>query len=175
MQLIKDYLLSLRNEISKLTKKQIIGILCFIVICTLAGYLITKRLVISTGASIPYNLFFVVDIEPTLSSYVIIQKKDNQYTKNKLITKQIKCMPKNVLTIRDREYLCNNEFLGIAKTHSLEGDPLKNWNPCNTSYCKIIIPEDMYFVMGNSKDSYDSRYFGLVSKKEVVRVVKPIF
>lgn len=40
---------------------------------------------------------------------------------------------------------------------------------------KGVVPKDYYLVLGTHEDSFDSRYLGLVHKKEFVFPIKPIF
>jgi len=61
------------------------------------------------------------------------------------------------------------DSLGIGSEHIYEGFN-KNWNKDN--FGKLIIPKDKYFVIGDNRDnSEDSRYIGLIDKKDFVGVV----
>ena len=61
------------------------------------------------------------------------------------------------------------DSLGIGSEYIYEGFN-KNWNKDN--FGKLIIPKDKYFVIGDNRDnSEDSRYIGLIDKKDFVGVV----
>jgi len=44
----------------------------------------------------------------------------------------------------------------------------------NIKICEYKIPEGYYFVVGTHPRSYDSRYFGLISKKEIISKIEPL-
>ncbi len=146
----------------------------FICLIALSGFYLTEKLVITKGKSIPYYVFFISNKQPQKEDYVIIKTKENDpIAKGQYITKQIKCMAGDTLLIKERDYYCNGIWIGRAKTHTLKGEPVKNWNPCGAEPCSFVI-QDGYFVIGAHKDSYDSKYLGLIGK-DVIKVVKPIF
>lgn len=38
-----------------------------------------------------------------------------------------------------------------------------------------IVPKNMMFVYGTNEKSYDSRYYGFISKDKIIKKVKPVF
>jgi len=37
------------------------------------------------------------------------------------------------------------------------------------------VPDGALFVVGDSPDSYDSRYFGFLRKEDVIKIAHPVF
>ncbi|MFZ2798750.1 MAG: S26 family signal peptidase [Syntrophorhabdus sp.] len=83
--------------------------------------------------------------------------------------KRVACIEGDMLVAKNSEYYCNNFPLGVSKTHSLKGAPLSSFE------YEGIIPEGQVFLMNDHKDSYDSRYYGLVSINEISELVTPLF
>jgi len=69
----------------------------------------------------------------------------------------------------NKNFYCNGEYLVKAKDRSLKGVPLRQF------VYKGEIPAGFMFVMGHHRDSYDSRYFGLLEKSRVIAKAYPIF
>lgn len=84
--------------------------------------------------------------------------------------KIIGCDEGEVLTVDANKYFyCNGEYLVKAKDLSLKGEMLQHF------IFNGKIPEGFMFVMGQHKDSYDSRYFGLLEKTRVIAKAYPLF
>jgi len=73
------------------------------------------------------------------------------------IIKRVACIEGDTLTIRDREYYCNGKYLGLAKEKNIKGQPTNPWKE------EGQIGKGWAFVIGDSPDSYDSRYYGPIS------------
>lgn len=89
-----------------------------------------------------------------------------KYKKNRLI-KRVIGLPGDKISIKDNKLYINDKLIEEKYVSSKSDD-------FDLSILGIDkIPEDYYFVMGdNRKDSYDSRYFGLVNKKNIEGTVK---
>ena len=68
-----------------------------------------------------------------------------------------------------REFYCRKRFLGKTKEQSRHGEPLK------PAQVQGVIPPGMAFLVGDNKDSFDSRYFGLIDKESFVSRANGIF
>lgn len=150
----------------------------FLVSLLVVGYTIPSNLVISYGESISGKVFLKASVDSlNKNDYVIVQTSpDDIFSKGSLITKKVVCSPGDVLEVVGYDYYCNLEYLGRAKLKSKTGIPVTPYNPCGFGItCKYVIPEKFYFVMGESKDSYDSRYFGLVPKEKIVAKLHKIW
>lgn len=127
--------------------------------------------VFTTSPSLKHR-FFYVDLrrkEPKRGEYIAFWLyPDKIISEKQRSIKEVVCFPGDVLEVRGREYYCNGFYLGRAKERSKKGIPVDNfkWNG--------VIPDGMYFVMGVHPDSYDSRYYGFVSKESIIGVGKPL-
>ena len=84
--------------------------------------------------------------------------------------KIIGCDEGETLTVdENKSFYCNGEYLVKAKDRSLKGVPLPQF------VYNGAIPAGFMFVMGQHRDSYDSRYFGLLEKSRVRAKAYPIF
>lgn len=83
--------------------------------------------------------------------------------------KRVGCDEGGKLVTSGKEFYCNGFFLGKAKDFSKRGDPLTAF------HYNGIIPQGYAFMVNDHKDSYDSRYYGLVQKKNVSALVTPLF
>lgn len=83
--------------------------------------------------------------------------------------KRVGCDEGEMLRRRGRAFYCGEEFLGTAKEKSSAGKPLV---PADVTG---EIPRGQVFLIGDSPDSFDSRYFGLVSKDRYLAWARPIF
>ena len=84
------------------------------------------------------------------------------------VVKKIVCIEGEHFKVNHRNFFCNGKYIGTAKTHSKDGAPVKTF-----SY-NGVIPTDKLFVMGACIDSYDSRYFGFIDKKDIKASVVPV-
>ena len=79
------------------------------------------------------------------------------------VFKIIRCDEGDILAVDAAKcFFCNGEYVGMAKETM----------PHFTFDGKI--PPGFMFVMGEHKDSYDSRYFGLVEKSRVIARLYPL-
>ncbi len=156
-----------------------INVTVFVVLLALAGYGIASHLSVTLTPSLNHRVFFITyrsELEQikkgdyvmfTLQSRVIGQLVDTAGT-NKTI-KVVACTGGSVLKVLHKDYYCGQEYIGRAKDVSLKGRPVENF------VFNGIIPQDSLFVMGQHKDSFDSRYFGFVASSDVIALAYPIF
>jgi conjugal transfer pilin signal peptidase TrbI len=86
------------------------------------------------------------------------------------IFKRIRCDEGDILTVdAAKRFFCNGAFLGVAKDYSRRGEKMQYFE------FNGKIPKGSMFVMGEHRDSYDSRYFGFVDKSRVRARLYPIF
>jgi conjugal transfer pilin signal peptidase TrbI len=95
--------------------------------------------------------------------------KGRHTTTATLVMKIARCLPGEYLKVSDRLYYCNGEYLGRAKEHSLKGEKVDNF------VYDGVVPSGKIFVMGEHKDSLDSRYFGFIEVTDVSAIGHPAY
>ena len=141
-----------------------------------AYFYLRGTLVFSWTSSLKYRLFYIESRSVGTvrqGEYVLFKYDDDVLRQSpykiNLLLKEVKCVAGDTLTVVGRDYFCNGEYLGHAKELSFKGVPVKNFIYNGT------IPEGELFLMGQSIDSYDSRYFGLIPLRDVEKIVYPLF
>ncbi len=129
------------------------------------------KIIVNISHSLP-NRFFLVDTydkNPELNSYIAFIPPENPYYRQ-IFVKIVKGKADDSVKIIQNKLYINEQFLGIVKTKSKLGKPLKP-GPTGT------IPLDYFFVYSPHKDSYDSRYsdIGWISRASIVGVALPLF
>ncbi len=66
------------------------------------------------------------------------------------------------------DYFCGKEYLGRAKDRTFEGAQLSRFEYVG------VVPQGKIFVVGDSKDSFDSRYWGFLDKDKIIAKAYPI-
>lgn len=114
-----------------------------------------------------------------LNDYVIIPNSINEVTKlavtrnylpvNHNFIKNIFGVPGDIIKINNNIISINDKILGIILTNDAYDKPLP------TIIKEGVIPPDHYFVASTRiHNSFDSRYFGLVSKKQIISKATPL-
>ena len=131
-------------------------------------FVIAPHLAINFTSSISGHLFWIEkgrrDFSP--GDYVLIKfspERDDPYVQNGYLGKRIGCMPGQILERKGLAFYCDGKLIAVAKTRSISGKPL---HPFNWSIGRV--PEGCYFVYGEHPYSWDSRYYGFVTEKEIV-------
>ena len=151
--------------------------LFFIILAVVvAGEVIPRRIGITLTPSLSHRIFWVSRNPHSIGrgDYVFFEDAELARTVGKPehpnIFKIIRCDAGDTLTVdADKRFFCNGEFLGVAKDYSLKGEKMHSFN------FNGKIPKGSMFVMGDHKDSYDSRYFGLKDKSRIRAKLHPIF
>ena len=158
------------------TKRSVASLLIAGVTLFYTGWMIPKRISISPTPSVGHYVFLYKrhfkrsDIKKGALVVVPLYTKLIPNCWPCLAVKYNACDSGERLDVRNYiEFFCNGKFLGIAKTHSKKGVPVKVFQYHG------IIPEGKFFAMGTCIDSYDSRYIGLEDKSAVKAIALPIF
>ena len=134
------------------------------------------RLSFNFTKSISGNLFlYEVDNNAKFSTgdlVVFKVRSDDIYYPDKQFLKIVAGKSGDYLKIQGRTYLINN-YQVTAKERGLTGNDLKQFLPVKNM--NNIIPDNNYFVIGSSKHSYDSRYFGFITKEQIIGKAWRIF
>jgi conjugal transfer pilin signal peptidase TrbI len=151
--------------------------LFFIILAVVvAGTVIPRHIGISLTPSLAHRIFWVSRNPQHVGrgDYVFFEDAELARKVGKPehpnIFKIIGCDEGDTLTVdAEKRFFCNGEFLGVAKDYSLKGEKVDSFA------FNGKIPRGFMFVMGEHKDSYDSRYFGLKEKSRVRAKLYPIF
>lgn len=82
--------------------------------------------------------------------------------------KRLACKEGQDLQYRDRKFYCNGHVIAETKDISMSGKRLSAFAFNGT------IPRGKLFVVGDSKDSYDSRYIGFLDRPMVLATARPL-
>jgi len=149
-----------------------LAITCLIV----AGTLIPYKFSVTLTPSLKHRIYWLTRNPDKVvrGDYVLFHHKELAakvgMKKSEEMLKVIGCNEGDQLTVdAEKKFYCNGEYLVRAKDISLKGEPLQHF------VFKGQIPKGVMFVMGQHKDSYDSRYFGFVDKNRILAKAYPIF
>ncbi len=158
----------------KRSKIKFLNFITFIAIMFLAGNLIPKRISVTITPSLK-NRIYLLDRYPTkesikANSYVLFTLESEliKDAKTHNVIKKVACTEGDDLTVRGLSYYCEGQYMGLAKEYTLEGIELDHF------VYEGIIPEGKIFLFSNHIDSYDSRYYGFLEKKDVLAIAHPM-
>ncbi|MDD2736675.1 MAG: S26 family signal peptidase [Desulfuromonadaceae bacterium] len=141
-----------------------------------AGTLLPCKISVTLTPSLKHRIYWLTRNPDKVvrGDYVLFRHKELTTRmgmgKSLDVMKILGCNEGDVLTVdTDKMYYCNGEYLVRAKDFSLKGEPLQHFVFNGT------IPKGVMFVMGQHKDSFDSRYFGFVEKNRILAKAYPIF
>jgi len=137
----------------------------------LTGWFIDRKLIFTCTPSLSHRLFLIRSVSDLKKGdYVVFTLHGDRFAKSKdKLIKRIACADGDFLRVIRKKYYCNGFFLGVAKDTTLSGEKLDNF------IYGGMMEKDALFVMGEHKDSYDSRYFGLIQKNQVISKAYPIW
>ena len=150
--------------------KWFIKVVVFVCLILFAFWYSPVKVVYTMDRSLQYKWWLWFGIKDfALGSYVeFIPSVQNEYTKGKVLVKQVRCVYPQVLHVQGLDYYCDGEFLGRAKLEDSKKRPIKPF------VYSGVVPKDCFFAMGETENSYDSRYFGFVCKEHVRAVLVPL-
>ena len=138
-----------------------------------AGAVLPSRFTVNPTPSLGATLFLLKRSPETVGKgdHVVFRLKEtNRHAPGRQLIKQVTCDEGETLTMREKEYWCNgNEYLGRAKDLSLKGERLDRF------VYNGVVPKGFCFVSGHHNDSYDSRYWGFLNKRDVSALAYPVF
>lgn len=134
------------------------------------------RISINMMPSLPQKYWLVVKGKmPRRGDYVCFNPsekaaKELHLSPSVTFTKQVVGIAGDAITLKNRDFYINNQYMATAKTHSLKGEPL---NPGPTG----VLGKGQYYVFTPHKDSFDSRYekMGWVNQKQIIGVAYPLW
>jgi len=126
----------------------------------------------SSTPSLPYTVFFVdkKNIDFVKDDFIVFPYPgENNYTfrTGEKFVKIASCFPNdNLTTNQNLEYFCNGVKIGQAYLNDSQGKRLAHFK------FNGLIPNDKYFVTGTHPKSWDSKYWGFVSKNTILGKAK---
>jgi conjugal transfer pilin signal peptidase TrbI len=114
------------------------------------------------------------DRRPIRGELIEFNAPANPYIESKYVLgKRVVGMPGDVVEFRGRDVLINGQFVHTAKKVSLRGDRLDLLSDGKA----FVIDSGYYYVAGEHKDSFDSRYsiFGLIPQSAVIGTGRAVF
>ncbi len=104
--------------------------------------------------------WFILERYPVVKKgdYVFFPWSDPRLARGRelILVKRVACLPGERLLVGRGQAVCEGEVLGRLRT---EPPPVE---------FEGVIPEGKLFVMGDSEDSFDSRYFGLIDQSRLL-------
>ena len=177
----------------QLSPKTMLIILLLSLLCFLTGMKLPERFSITISDSLRYSLFFLTgfdaDSRVKKGDYVMFHLKNRpevqefvsetfrehgeaaRHMNNRPVyfIKEVVCIQGDYFRNDGADYYCNEKYLGRAKQLSSAGRLL------NRFHFDGIVPEGHFAAWGHSEDSFDSRYFGFITIKEVVSTAWPLW
>lgn len=165
------------KAISKNARKKALGSIFGILAVLGAGCYCAKNFMINPTDSIETGIYrnalinnfskgHYVSYKPEAKFQKYIGANYNLKEKKKEITvlKKIAASEGDVVEIKNYDIYINGEKAGkVIKLKGLTE---------NLPDSKKILSKDEYFLMGETPDSFDSRYFGIVKKKDIISEIK---
>ena len=111
--------------------------------------------------------YVIFTINPKKIKVNEVRKELEKFNTYKLV-KQVACVHGDKLTVKGLKFYCNGKYFTKAKKKALDGEKLTHFK------FDGIIPKGYFFAFGKDKNSFDSRYFGLVSVKSIIAKAIPI-
>lgn len=126
----------------------------------------------SATPSLPYYVFLInkKNLNFTKKDLIVFKypgKNIYNYKTDESFVKIVSCMPGEILKTDEKyEYFCNGEYIGKALLKDGQGKSLEPF------FFNGIVPTDKYFVVGTNLKSWDSKYWGFVSKDRIIATAK---
>jgi len=127
---------------------------------------------INPTASQPYRLFVIFKEQPPQRGDLVAFRfpGSRYYKEGVLFVKEVEGLPGDRLEIgSDRIVRLNGAFLDTVRATDSKGEAVKPF------LFDSVIPNGAYFLYSPARNSYDSRYYGLIGKERIVGKVIPLF
>lgn len=147
-----------------------------ITVLLVAGTLLPYKISVTLTPSLKHRIYWLTRNPDKVvrGDYVLFRHRELSdrmgMKKSEDVMKILGCNEGELLTVdAEKKFYCNGGYLVRAKDISLKGEPLQHF------IFNGPVPKGFMFVMGQHKDSYDSRYFGFVDKSRILAKAYPIF
>lgn len=138
-----------------------------IALCLVLAYsLFTHILIPATHSVFPRVLLRSGDTGNERNQYILFFHKDSYLPNGEAnLVKRLGCMAGQYLQRTGRQFYCDGKEIAQAMTHDQKGNvlPVFSYNG--------IIPEGKAFAVGDTVNSYDSRYWGFIDISITERLI----
>jgi len=127
---------------------------------------------INPTASQPYRIFIILKGQPPGRGSLVAFRfpGTRYYREGVLFVKEVKGLPGDRLEIQgDRTVRLNGEFLDTVRASDSQGRAVDPF------LYDGVIPIGSYFLYSPARNSYDSRYYGLIKKERIVGKAIPLY
>lgn len=147
----------------------------FLVLVLLSGaYLFGLRISLNVSGSLPHRVFLTVrggeiSCGPESIGLFRLNVPNPYWDRGTVFAKRFVGCPGDTLLTRGAEFYLNGEKIAVSSGHDSRGAAVSSFSHDGA------IPPGSYFVLGDAKRSYDSRYWGFVRKSWIVGRGFPLF
>lgn len=119
------------------------------------------------GDSVPVTLTWITGGTAQQGDYVYFQAQNPIINKGakSYLTKRVECVEGMKIDFDGKRFLCDGKAMGGEVLHQTS-----DGRPVEVTNFRGVIPEGKVFVMGTHERSFDSRYLGLLDRKQITRV-----
>ncbi len=163
---------NIKEKIGTILKSELFYSLLLVVFCVPALYAhLPIRVDITQQDSLEHKLWLTYSDLAKETKYVLFQPPKTRFTQNPEIKylKMIGCKEGEYLKTVNSEYYCEDRYLGTALNVDMQGNLIGEHFIYNG-----IVPEHKLFVIGTHKYSWDSKYFGFIDQKQILRKAEPL-
>lgn len=128
---------------------------------------VEQHISVAITPSIDHRVFWRAEGAPEKGDYInfVLKHPLIHHGVPQRVTKKIMCVAGDRLVSDGKEIYCNGKLIAITKTTFTPSSRVK------TFLWRGQIPFDRAFVLGNHRDSFDSRYWGFVDLTKTERLV----
>lgn len=136
---------------------------------------IRKNFYLNLTESSPMGIYKIINSkEYKVGDFICIDIKNNDkiITKDKSIPfiKKIVAKQGDIINIKDYQVYINENYLCSIVKKDFSGKDL-----AYQEFNNYELKEDEFYVLGENPYSYDSRYYGIILKKNIICAVKLVF
>ncbi len=142
----------------------------------LAQMALRDRVLLNSSPSVPTGLYIRVDDPAALGSFVTVRAVDVApgYASSRGFTDAGDRFIKRVAAMEGATVCAEGAVATVGalevprQSHDSSGRVLPSWSGCH------VLEENELFLMGDTSDSFDSRYFGIVTVSDIEGVWRPL-